>query len=46
MAGLLLRDTPVITDFFISYVTASASKVQNYVPEGLSHIRLAKVSLA
>ena len=46
MAGLLLRDTPVITDFFINYVTASSSKVKNYVPEGLSHIRLAKVSLA
>ncbi len=46
MAGLLLRDTPVITDYFISYVTASTSKVKNYVPEGLSHIRLAKVSLA
>ncbi len=46
MAGLLLRDTPVITDYFIHYVTASSSKVRNYVPEGLSHIRLAKVSLA
>jgi peptide/nickel transport system substrate-binding protein len=46
MAGLLLRDTPVVTDYFISYVTASSSKVKNYVPEGLSHIRLAKVSLA
>ena len=46
MAGLLLRDTPVITDYFISYVTASSSKVKNYVPEGLSHIRLAKVGLA
>ena len=46
MAGLLLRDTPVITDYFISYVTASSSKVKNYVPEGLSHIRLAKVSMA
>ncbi len=45
MAGLLLRDTPVITDYFISYVTASSSKVKNYVPEGLSHIRLAKVGL-
>ncbi len=45
MAGLLLRDTPVITDYFINYVTASSSKVKNYVPEGLSHIRLAKVSL-
>lgn len=46
MAGLLLRDTPVITDYFISYVTASSSKVKNYVPEGLSHVRLAKVGLA
>ena len=45
MSGLLLRDTPVITDYFINYVTASSSKVKNYVPEGLSHIRLAKVSL-
>jgi peptide/nickel transport system substrate-binding protein len=46
MAGILLRDTPVITDYFIRYVTASSSKVRNYVPEGISHIRLAKVGLA
>lgn len=46
MAGLLLRDTPVITDYFIRYVTASSSKVKNYVPEGISHMRLAKVYLA
>lgn len=46
MAGILLRDTPVITDYFINYVTASSAKVKNYVPEGISHIRLAKVSLA
>ncbi len=46
MAGLLLRDTPVITDYFINYVTAGSSKVKNYVPEGLSHVRLAKVGLA
>jgi peptide/nickel transport system substrate-binding protein len=45
MAGILLRDTPVIIDYFIKYVTASSSKVKNYVPEGISHIRLAKVSL-
>lgn len=45
MAGILLRDTPVITDYFINYITASSSKVRNYVPEGISHIRLAKVSL-
>ena len=42
MAGILLNDTPV-TDYFIKYVTASSSK--NYVPEGISHMRLAKVSL-
>jgi peptide/nickel transport system substrate-binding protein len=46
MAGILLRDTPVITNYFISYVTASTSKVTNYVPEGISHVRLAKVGLA
>ncbi len=46
MAGLLLRDTPVITDYFINYVTASSSKVKNYVPDGISHVRLAKVGLA
>jgi peptide/nickel transport system substrate-binding protein len=46
MAAILLRDTPVVTDYFINYVTASSSKVKNYVPEGLSHIRLAKVGLA
>lgn len=45
MAGILLRDTPVITDYFIRYTTASSSKVKNYVPEGISHIRLAKVGL-
>jgi len=46
MAGLLLRDTPVVTDYFINYVTASTSKVKNYVPDGISQVRLAKVSLA
>jgi peptide/nickel transport system substrate-binding protein len=45
MAGILLRDTPVVTDYFINYITASSSKVKNYVPEGISHIRLAKVGL-
>ncbi len=46
MAGLLLRDTPVITDYFIRYVTASSSKVRNYVPDGISQMKLAKVGLA
>ena len=34
MAGLLLRDTPVITDYFINYVTASSSKVQELRARG------------
>ena len=48
MAGLLLRDTPVITDYFISYVTASTTKVKGYVPEGISQMGtgLRKTSLA
>ena len=45
MAGILLNDTPVITDYWIRYVTAGSSKVKNYVPEGISHMRLAKVRL-
>ena len=31
--GILLRDTPVITSYFISFVTVSAAKVQNYQAE-------------
>ena len=46
MATILARDTPVIIDYFINYVTASSSRVRNYVPEGISHVRLAKVGLA
>jgi peptide/nickel transport system substrate-binding protein len=46
MAGMLLRDTPVITAYFITYVTAGTSKVQNYQAEGLSQVRIAHTSLA
>jgi len=46
MAGLLLRDTPVITAYFITYVTAGSAKVRNYQAEGISHIRIAHTSLA
>jgi hypothetical protein len=46
MAGLLLRDTPVITAYFISYVTAGSSKVTNYQAEGVSQVRIAHTSLA
>ena len=46
MAGLLLRDTPVITAYFISFVPASSSKVQSYQAEAISHVRLAKTSLS
>ena len=45
MAGFLLRDTPVITDYFITFVTAGAAKVQNYQAEAISHVRLAKTFL-
>jgi len=38
MAGLLLRDTPVVTDYFINYVTASSAKVKGYTPEGISQM--------
>jgi peptide/nickel transport system substrate-binding protein len=46
MAGLLLRDTPVVINYFISYTAASSARVRNYVPEGISHVRLGRVSLA
>jgi peptide/nickel transport system substrate-binding protein len=46
LAGILLRDTPVVTAYFLNYVTASSSKVLNYQPDGISHIRVAKTSLA
>ena len=47
MAGILLRDTPVVIDYFINYVTASTSKVKGYVPEGISQMGgAAKVGLA
>ena len=38
MAGILLQDTPVITDYFINYVTASTTKVKGYTPEGISQM--------
>jgi peptide/nickel transport system substrate-binding protein len=46
MAGLLLRDTPVITAYFITYVTAGSSRVRNYQAEGISHVRIAHTWLA
>jgi peptide/nickel transport system substrate-binding protein len=46
MAGLLLRDTPVITSYFITFVTAGAAKIQNYHAEGINHVRLAKTYFA
>jgi peptide/nickel transport system substrate-binding protein len=48
MAGLLLRDTPVVIDYFINYVTASTPKVKGYVPEGISQMGtgLRRTSLA
>ncbi len=46
MAGFLLRDTPVITDYFITYVAAGSSKVRNYFADGTSHVRCAKTFLS
>jgi peptide/nickel transport system substrate-binding protein len=46
MAGLLLRDTPVVTSFHANYVTAGLAKVKAYQAEGLTHVRLAKTYLA
>jgi peptide/nickel transport system substrate-binding protein len=46
MAGILLRDTPVITSFFITYVTAGSSRIRNYQAEGISHVRIAHTWLA
>ena len=46
MAGLLLRDTPVITAYFLAFTGASSSKVRGYAADPISHIRVAKTSLA
>lgn len=46
MAGLLLRDTPVITAYFLAFTAASSSKVRNYAADPISHFRVAKTSLA
>jgi peptide/nickel transport system substrate-binding protein len=46
MAGMLLRDTPVITTFHANYVTVGTARVKNYEAEGLTHVRLAKTFLA
>lgn len=45
MAGLLLRDTPVITAYFLVFTAASSSKVKNYQADSISQIRVAKTSL-
>jgi len=46
MAGLLLRDTPVITAYFLAFTAASSTKVRNYAADPISQIRVAKTSLA
>ena len=38
--------TPVITSYFISFVTISSAKLQNYQAEAISHVRLAKSSFS
>jgi len=46
MEGLLLRDTPVITAYFLAFTAADSTRVRNYQPDPISHIRVAKTSLA
>jgi peptide/nickel transport system substrate-binding protein len=46
MAGILLRDTPVITAYFLAFTAASSTKVRNYAADPISQIRVAKTSLA
>ncbi len=46
METLLLRDTPVITAYFLAFTGASSSKVRNYAADPISQIRVAKTSLA
>ena len=46
METLLLRDTPVVTAYFLAFTGASSSKVRNYAADPISHIRVAKTSLA
>jgi peptide/nickel transport system substrate-binding protein len=46
MAGILLRDTPVITAYFLNFVGAGSSRVRNYQADAISHIRVAKTFLA
>jgi peptide/nickel transport system substrate-binding protein len=46
METLLLRDTPVITAYFLAFTGASSSKVRSYAADPVSQIRVAKTSLA
>ncbi|MCI0634395.1 MAG: ABC transporter substrate-binding protein [Actinobacteria bacterium] len=46
MAGFLLRDTPVITAYFLTFVAAGSSRMRNYQADAISHIRVAKTWLA
>jgi peptide/nickel transport system substrate-binding protein len=46
METLLLRDTPVITAYFLAFTSAWSSRVRNYAADPISHIRVAKTSLA
>jgi peptide/nickel transport system substrate-binding protein len=46
MSDLLLRDTPVITAYFLAFTGASSTKVRNYTADPISHIRVTKTSLA
>jgi peptide/nickel transport system substrate-binding protein len=46
MQAMLLRDTPVITAYFLAFTAADSTRVRNYQADPISHIRVAKTSLA
>jgi peptide/nickel transport system substrate-binding protein len=46
MGDILLRDTPVITAYFLTFVGAGSSRLRNYQADAISHIRVAKTWLA
>ena len=46
MQAMLLRDTPVITAYFLAFTAASSTRVRNYQADPISQIRVAKTSLA
>jgi peptide/nickel transport system substrate-binding protein len=42
----LLKDTPVIYAYFYNYIAGTASKVNGYVPDGISVVNLRGVTVS